>query len=81
MEIAFEEPPCDGDFGELDLRTYRDKDHNTVIAALNDAFSEDPFWQEVTPARFRERFLGRHERCGSWPGTGTSSVSASRREP
>ena len=24
-----------------------------MIAALNDAFSEDPAWQEVTPARFK----------------------------
>jgi ribosomal protein S18 acetylase RimI-like enzyme len=61
MEIAFEEPPRDGDFGDLELRTYRDDDHDAVIAALNDAFSEDPFHQEVTPPRFEERFLGRHD--------------------
>jgi ribosomal protein S18 acetylase RimI-like enzyme len=61
MEIAFDDPPRDGDFGALQLRTYRDDDHDLLIAALNDAFSEDPFWQEVTPARFKERFLGRHD--------------------
>jgi len=61
MEIAFDELPPAGDFGGLELRTYRDDDHDAVIAALNDAFSEDPFSQEVTAARFRERFLGRHD--------------------
>lgn len=61
MEIAFDGPPRDGDFGELEPRTYQDEDHDDVIASLNDAFSEDPFWQEVTPARFRERFLGRQD--------------------
>jgi len=61
MEIALGEPPPAGDFGEFELRTYRDDDHDAVIAALNDAFSEDHFWQEVTPARFKERFLGRHD--------------------
>jgi len=61
MEIGFDELPPAGDFGGLELRTYRDDDHDAVIAALNDAFSEDPFWQEVTAERFRERFLGRHD--------------------
>jgi ribosomal protein S18 acetylase RimI-like enzyme len=61
MEIAFDAPPDDADFGELEVRTYRDGDREALIAALNDAFSEDPFWQEVTPPRFEERFLGRHD--------------------
>jgi mycothiol synthase len=61
MEIGFDALPAAGDFGELELRTYRDHDHDAVIAALNDAFSEDPFFQEVTAARFRERFLGRDD--------------------
>ncbi len=61
MEIVFDEPPRDGDVGGLELRTYSDGDHDVLIAALNDAFAEDPFWQEVTPARFKERFLGRHD--------------------
>ena len=43
MEIGFDELPPGGDFGGLELRTYRDDDHDAVIAALNDAFSEDPF--------------------------------------
>jgi mycothiol synthase len=59
MELALDGPPQDGDFGALAVRTYRDEDHDVVIAALNDAFAEDPFWQDVTPARFGARFLGR----------------------
>jgi ribosomal protein S18 acetylase RimI-like enzyme len=61
MEIGFDELPPEGDFGELELRTYRDDDRDTVIAALNEAFSDDPFFQEVTHARFTERFLGRRD--------------------
>lgn len=58
MEIGLDAPPVDGDFGTLELRTYRDADRHALIAALNDAFAEDPFWQEVTPPRFEVRFLG-----------------------
>jgi mycothiol synthase len=58
MEIALDESPQDGDFGTLEARTYRDEDHDALVAALNDAFAEDPFWQAVTPARFGARFLG-----------------------
>jgi mycothiol synthase len=58
MEIELDGAPRAADFASLQLRTYVDEDHDVLIAALNDAFAEDPFWQEVTPARFRERFLG-----------------------
>jgi mycothiol synthase len=61
MEIAFDKPPQDGAFGEFELRTYRDEDHDAVVGALNEAFSEDPAWREVTTAGFKERFLGRHD--------------------
>lgn len=61
MEIAFDALPDDGDFGELEVRTYGDDDRDALIAALNESFSDDPFWQEVTPARFAERFVGRHD--------------------
>jgi ribosomal protein S18 acetylase RimI-like enzyme len=61
MEIAFDEPPRDGDFGDLELRTYRDDDQVVLIAALNEAFSEDSFFQPVTPERFESRFVGRHD--------------------
>jgi ribosomal protein S18 acetylase RimI-like enzyme len=58
MEIALDDPPQDGDFGPLEVRTYRDEDHDALIAVLNEAFVEDPFWREVTPPRFSVRFLG-----------------------
>jgi ribosomal protein S18 acetylase RimI-like enzyme len=61
MEIEFDEPPADGAFGGFELRTYRDGDRDALIAALNESFADDAFWQEVTPARFTERFLGRHD--------------------
>jgi ribosomal protein S18 acetylase RimI-like enzyme len=61
MEIAFDEPPRDGDFGNLQLRTYHDDDRDAVIAALNEAFSEDPNFQEVTPERFDGLLTGRHD--------------------
>jgi ribosomal protein S18 acetylase RimI-like enzyme len=61
MEIAFDEEPQDGDFGDLEVRTYREDDHDVLIAALNDAFSEDPSFQDVTAPRFDERFLSRHD--------------------
>jgi mycothiol synthase len=61
MEIGFDELPPEADFGELELRTYRNGDRDTVIAALNEAFSEDPFFQKVTVARFEQRLLGHHD--------------------
>ena len=61
MEIAFDEPPRDGDFGGLELRTYRDDDRDALITALNDAFSEDPFFQHMTRERLEGRFVGRHD--------------------
>ena len=48
MEIALDEPPRDGDFGSLELRTYRDGDRDALIDALNDAFAEDPAHRTVT---------------------------------
>ena len=61
MEIGFDALPPDGNFGELELRTYRDEDHDAVMAALNEAFSDDPFFRTVTAEAFEERFLGRHD--------------------
>lgn len=61
MEIEFDELPPGGDFGGLELRTYRDEDHDAVIAALNEAFTEDPFFQEITTARFDDRFIERQD--------------------
>ncbi|MFL5582951.1 MAG: GNAT family N-acetyltransferase [Gemmatimonadaceae bacterium] len=39
------------------LRAYRDADAETLRAALNEAFAEDPFWTGVTPSNFREFYL------------------------
>lgn len=61
MEIGFDEPPRDGDFGGFEVRTYRDQDRDALIAALNDAFSEDPFFQAVSPERFDSQFASRHD--------------------
>ena len=42
----------------LDLRTYRaGADDEVVRAAVNEAFADDPFFHEVTPAGFREFYL------------------------
>jgi mycothiol synthase len=41
----------------ITFRSYRDSDVETLRAALNEAFAEDPFHHEVTPAHFREFFL------------------------
>jgi len=57
MEIALDAPPRDGDFGTLEARTYRDDDRDALIAALNEAFAEDPAHRQVTPAGFEARFL------------------------
>jgi ribosomal protein S18 acetylase RimI-like enzyme len=42
----------------IELRTYRDEDDAVLRAALNEAFADDPFWHTVTPANFREFYLG-----------------------
>jgi ribosomal protein S18 acetylase RimI-like enzyme len=58
MEIALDDPlPVTLPEG-IELRAYRDEDDAALRDALNDAFSADPFWHEVTPANFREFYLG-----------------------
>jgi mycothiol synthase len=42
----------------LDFRSYRDEDEPVLLAALNEAFSEDPFFHRVGPSNFREFYLG-----------------------
>jgi mycothiol synthase len=42
----------------IELRTYRDEDADVLRSALNEAFSADPFWHEVTEANFHEFYLG-----------------------
>jgi len=58
MEIELEDPPAapvlpDG----FKLTTYSDVDEEQLIDTVNDAFGEDPIWNDVTPANFREFFL------------------------
>jgi ribosomal protein S18 acetylase RimI-like enzyme len=58
MEIALDAPlPVTLPEG-IELRGFRTEDAGVLRAALNDAFSEDPFWHEVTEANLREFYLG-----------------------
>jgi ribosomal protein S18 acetylase RimI-like enzyme len=56
MEVALAErpdaPPPGG------ARPYRADDESALIAALNEAFAEDPFFHRVGAANFREFYLG-----------------------
>jgi ribosomal protein S18 acetylase RimI-like enzyme len=58
MEIALDGPVLVDWPDGIELRTYRDDDDAVLRAALNDAFSADPFWHEITPSNFREFYLG-----------------------
>lgn len=42
----------------LELRTFRPSDDEAVRKTVNETFAEDPFFHAVTPAFFREHFLG-----------------------
>jgi len=57
MEIELDEPLPVALPDGIELRTYREEDDAVLRAALNDAFSADPFWHEVTPSNFREFYL------------------------
>jgi ribosomal protein S18 acetylase RimI-like enzyme len=41
----------------LETRAYRDEDGERLRALLNDAFSQDPTWSEITESSFREFYL------------------------
>jgi mycothiol synthase len=58
MEIDLHERPQapPGPDG-LTLRSYEAADEQTLRAALNAAFADDPFWHTVTPSNFREFYL------------------------
>jgi len=57
MEIDLADEPA-ATFPEgLGAATYRDADHDALIAALNESFAGDPFWSDVTPSNFREFYL------------------------
>jgi len=40
------------------VRRYGEGDGDALLATLNEAFADDPFWQEVTPSSFRAFYLG-----------------------
>ncbi len=58
MEIELDAPPPFAVPEGFELRAYRDEDEVVLRGALNEAFSADPFWHEVTPSNFREFYLG-----------------------
>jgi mycothiol synthase len=41
----------------IELREYEEGDAELLRAAVNEAFADDPFFDEATPSRFREFFL------------------------
>ena len=58
MEIALDGPPAPAALpAGIELRPYRDDDLEVLLAALNEAFADDPFWQEATPSSLREFYL------------------------
>jgi len=58
METRLDAAPAFAVPDGIELRAYRDEDEAALRAALNEAFSADPFWHEVTPSNFREFYLG-----------------------
>ncbi len=61
----------------LILRTYTDGDTAALIAALNEAFADDPFWHDVSPRELPASSISAHAASiassGCSPGTATSS--------
>lgn len=68
MEIDLpKRPPAPRVPDGIEIRAYRSEDANAVIAAMNEAFSEDPFWQRVDPESFHTVYAGsRHARVELW---------------
>jgi ribosomal protein S18 acetylase RimI-like enzyme len=59
MEIELRErPPAPNVPSGIDVRPYREQDAELVIAAMNDAFSENPPWRPVTSESFRSVYAG-----------------------
>ena len=58
MEIELDDPFAVTLPEGIELRTYQDGDEPVLLATLNEAFAADPFWHTVTPANFREFYLG-----------------------
>ncbi|HEY6961196.1 MAG TPA: GNAT family N-acetyltransferase [Gaiellaceae bacterium] len=58
MEIALDAPPHRPPLPQgLELRPYRDEDAEQLREALNEAFADDPFHEDISPSNFREFFL------------------------
>lgn len=58
MEIDLAAEPLRVELPEgFELRTYAQPDEEPLRAAINEAFADDPFHFDVTPAGFREFFL------------------------
>lgn len=58
MEIALDAPPLRPSFPEgIVVRGYRDEDESELIAAIDDAFAQDPLHDPTTESSFREFFL------------------------
>jgi ribosomal protein S18 acetylase RimI-like enzyme len=58
MAIELEAPPLRPSFPDgIVVRTYREDDRSAVIAAIDDAFSQDPFHEPTSDANFQEFFL------------------------
>jgi mycothiol synthase len=58
MRIELDEQPDAPPLPDgLELHTYRDEDAETLRAALNEAFADDPFWHEVSPSNYAEFYV------------------------
>jgi ribosomal protein S18 acetylase RimI-like enzyme len=68
MEIDLpSRPPAPRVPAGIEVRPYREEDAGAVIAAMNEAFVEDPFWHRVDPESFRTVYAGsRHGRAALW---------------
>ncbi len=58
MEVALDDPPRPALPPGIELRPYREQDAEPLRVALNEAFAGDPLWHEISPANFREFYLG-----------------------
>lgn len=58
MEIDLASKPPEAPLPEgVTLRSYEPRDEEALIAQLNAAFGDDPFWHDVSPSNFREFYL------------------------
>jgi predicted N-acetyltransferase YhbS len=58
MEIDLPERPAEPPLPTgVSVRSYGPADDEPLLASLNEAFAEDPFWHATSPADFREFYL------------------------